>query len=143
LTFVVTGGNVNDCTVFDRVLDRLRIPRLGGGRPRTRPDRLIADKGYSSKAIRATLRGRGIAVTIPERVDQQANRSRRGRRGGRPPVFDPALYKRRNLVERCFNRLKQWRGIATRYDKLARNYQAAVTLVSLVLWLNQDPPDTP
>ncbi|MBA8953471.1 transposase [Actinomadura namibiensis] len=50
-------------------------------------------------------------------------------------MFDPAAYRRRNVVERCINRLKQWRGIATRYDKLAAHYQAAVTLVSTLLWI--------
>jgi transposase len=77
---------------------------------------VIADKAYSSAAIRRSLRARGIAATIPERSDQQAGRARRGSRGGRPPAFDPDLYKRRNVVERCIARLKQWRGIATRYD---------------------------
>jgi transposase len=55
-------------------------------------------------------------------------------RGGRPPAFDKQVYKRRNVVERCFNRLKQWRGIATRYDNTAECYQAAVTLASLLMW---------
>ncbi|MEV8605625.1 transposase, partial [Streptomyces griseoviridis] len=62
------------------------------------------------------------------------NRLRRSSRGGRPPAFDRQLYKRRNVVERCFNCLKQWRGIATRYDKTAESYQAAVTLASLLMW---------
>ncbi|MEV5008976.1 transposase, partial [Streptomyces sp. NPDC056159] len=75
-----------------------------------------------------------IAHTIPERADQIANRLRRGRSGGRPPAFDKQIYKRRNVVERCFNRLKQWRGIATRYDKTAECYQAAVALASLLMW---------
>lgn len=116
------------------MLDAIRVPRLGPGRPRTRPAHVIGDKGYSSKAIRTWLRQRNIAHTIPERTDQIANRLRRGRSGGRPPSFDKQLYKRRNVVERCFNRLKQWRGIATRYDKTAECYQAAVTLASLLMW---------
>ncbi|GAA3353023.1 hypothetical protein GCM10017744_004520 [Streptomyces antimycoticus] len=70
----------------------------------------------------------------PERSDQIRNRLRRGSRGGRPPAFDKHVYKRRNVVERCFNRLKQWRGIATRYDKTAESYQAAITLASLLMW---------
>ncbi|MFC9970983.1 transposase, partial [Spirillospora sp. NPDC127200] len=53
-----------------------------------------------------------------------------------PPVLDPDLYKRRNVVERCIGRLKQWRGIATRFDKLARNYRAAIVLVTALLWIN-------
>ncbi|MFI6512073.1 IS5 family transposase [Streptosporangium sp. NPDC050855] len=135
LALLVTGGNINDCTRLMQLVQAIRVPRLGAGRPRVRPDHLIGDKGYSSKAIRAWLRRRGIAHTIPERADQIRNRTRRGRRGGRPPVFDKHIYKRRNVVERCFNRLKQWRGIATRYEKTAESYQAAVTLASLLMWL--------
>ncbi|MFJ6950130.1 transposase [Micromonospora aurantiaca (nom. illeg.)] len=93
---------------------------------------LIADMGNSSKAIRTSLRRRGIARTVPERVDQQANRRRRGARGGRPPVFDKQLYKQRNVVERCFNRLKQCRSVATRYDKTATSYRATVTIAALL-----------
>jgi transposase len=115
-------------------MDGIRVPRLGPGRPRTRPDHVLGDKGYSSKAIRAWLRGRGVGHTIPERSDQFRNRPRRGSRGGRPPAFDKQFYKQRNVVERCFNRLKQWRGIATRYDKTVESYQAAVTLASLLMW---------
>lgn len=92
----------------------------------------MCGKGYSSKAIRTWLRQRNIR--IPERSDRIRNRLRRGSRGGRPPAFDTQVYKRRNVVERCFTRLKQWRGIATRYDKTAESYQAAVTLASLLMW---------
>jgi len=115
-------------------MQAIRVPRVGPGRPRIRPSHVIGDKGYSSRAIRTWLRERGIAHTIPERVDQIRNRLRRGRHGGRPPAFDKTVYKRRNVVERCFNRLKQWRGIATRYDKTAQSFQAAVTLASLLMW---------
>ncbi|SOE60443.1 Transposase [Streptomyces sp. OV198] len=134
LAFTITGGNTNDCTQFTAVMEAIRVPRLGPGRPRVRPSHVLGDKGYSSRAIRTWLRRRGISHTIPERADQVRNRHRRGSRGGRPPVFDRQLYKRRNVVERCFNRLKQWRGIATRYDKTAESYQAAVTLASLLMW---------
>ncbi|HEY9369893.1 IS5 family transposase [Streptomyces sp.] len=134
LAFVVTGGNTNDCTRFTAVMEAIRVPRMGPGRPRVRPDHVLGDKGYSSKAIRTWLRRKGIAHTIPERADQVRNRARRGSRGGRPPAFDREIYKHRNVVERCFNRLKQWRGIATRYDKTAESYDAAVTLASLLMW---------
>ncbi|MFJ9909414.1 IS5 family transposase [Streptomyces sp. NPDC101152] len=133
LAFTVTGGNTNDCTQFTAVMEAIRVPRIGPGRPRVCPDHVLGDKGYSSKAIRTWLRRRGVGHTIPERADQVRNRLRRGSRGGRPPAFDKQLYKRRNVVERCFNRLKQWRGIATRYDKTAESYQAAVTLASLLM----------
>ena len=132
---VLTGGNVNDCTRFEHVMAGIRMPRSGPGRPWTRPTRVLADKGYSSRAIRTYLRGRGIAATIPERSDQQANRRRRGSAGGRPPAFDPLVYRRRNVVERCFNRLKQYRAIATRYDKTAVSYQGMLDLATLLMWL--------
>jgi transposase len=74
---------------------------------------------------------------IPERSDQIANRRRKGHRGGRPPAFDTALYKRRNLVERCFSKLKQFRAIAARYDKLASRYRSGLLLASLILWLRK------
>ena len=90
-------------------LREIRVPRRGLGRPRTRPHRLLGDKGYSSAANRRLLTRRGIAVTIPQRADQLANRRRKGHAGGRPHAFDPMLYQRRNVVERCFNRFKQWR----------------------------------
>ncbi|GAA3386333.1 hypothetical protein GCM10017750_68720 [Streptomyces racemochromogenes] len=85
---MLTGGNTNDCTQFTAVMDAIRVPRIGPGRPRIRPEHDIGDKGYSSRAIRTWLRRRGIADTIPERSDQIANRARRGSLGGRPPAFD-------------------------------------------------------
>jgi len=80
------------------------------------------------------LRRRGIAHTIPEKTDQQRYRHNRESRGGRPPGFDREAYHRRNTVERCSNRLKGFRGIATRYEKTATSYEAAVTLASFLLW---------
>ena len=132
LAVVLTPGQRHDCTQLEPVLDAIRVPRAGGGRPRTRPAHLIADKGYSYDRCRALLRQRGIAHTIPERSDQRA---RRAHRPGRKPGFDRAIYRRRNVVERCVNRLKQWRGIATRYEKRAANFRAMVVLASLMIWL--------
>jgi transposase len=137
LSIVLTAGNSHDATSFAAVLDGIRIPRVGKGRPRTTPDQVLADKAYSSRTIRALLRRRGIAVTIPERRDQIANRHRRGSLGGRRPAFDKAAYRERNVVERCFNRLKQFRAIATRFDKLATRYQASVVIASLIVWLRE------
>lgn len=97
--------------------------------------RVIADKAYSSRTIRRHLQSRGIAVTIPEPADQVGHRRRRGSRGGRPPAFDRTAYRQRNVVERSINRLKQWRGIATRFHKKARYFQASLTLASILLWL--------
>ncbi|MDQ0578537.1 transposase [Streptomyces rishiriensis] len=95
---------------------------------------MIADKAYSSRGFRAYLRRRGIVHTIPEKNDQKMHRRNRGRRGGRPTGFDGETYRRRNTVERCFNQLKGFRGIATRYEKTATSYEAAVTLASILLW---------
>lgn len=122
--------------MLSHLLDQVRVARLGPGRPRTRPDRILGDKAYSSKANRALLRSRQIKATIAQPDDQQANRKRRGRAGGRPPAFDAAIYKGRNVVERAFNRIKDWRGLATRYDKLATTYRGGVVLRAITLWLN-------
>jgi transposase len=77
---------------------------------------VLGDKAYSSRAIRTYLRKRQIKATIPEPADQKKNRLRRGCTGGRPPRFDPEVYKQRNVVERAFNKLKAHRAVATRYD---------------------------
>ncbi|MFF3484140.1 transposase [Streptomyces sp. NPDC002701] len=98
------------------------------------PDQVIADNAYSSRSFRACLRKRGIGHTIPEKTDQQRHRHNRGHRGGRPPMFDRQIYRQRNVVERCFSRLKGFHGIATRYEKTATSYEAAVTLASSLLW---------
>jgi transposase len=130
---VLTPGQRHDSTQLEPVLDAIRVPRPGGrGRPRKRPDHLIGDKGYSYDCCRRMLRRRGIAHTIPERDDQ---RTRRARRPGRKPGFDRATYRRRNVVERGINRLKQYREIATRYAKRAANYRAMVVIASLIIWL--------
>lgn len=137
LSIVLTPGNVNDATAFGQVLAGIRVPRAAEGRPRTTPERVLGDKAYSSRAIRHLLRRRSIVATIPERRDQAANRRRRGTLGGRPPAFDKAIYRDRNVVERCFARLKQFRSIATRFDKLADRYRAGVVLACLILWLRE------
>lgn len=68
----MTGGNTNDCTRLTAVMEAIRVPRIGSGRPRVRPDHVLGDKGYSSKVIRAWLRRRGIPHTIPERADHRS-----------------------------------------------------------------------
>ena len=95
--------------------------------------RLLADKACSHDSTRGRLRQMRIRHTIPERCDQIARRKAKGSTGGRPPAFDPALYTHRNTVERGFNRLKQWRGVATRYDKYALTYPGGVTPAALVV----------
>lgn len=120
--------------MFEPLMAHLQVPRPGGGTPRTRPDRVRGDKAYSSRAIRQHLRRRGIRAVIPEPADQAGHRKRRGSRGGRPPAFDAQDYCGRNVIERSFNQLKQWRGIATRYDKLATVYRAAILIHDVITW---------
>ncbi|MFJ3673719.1 IS5 family transposase [Streptomyces sp. NPDC090106] len=134
LAILLTPGQRHDSICARPLLERIRVPRTGPGRPRCRPDQVIADKAYSSRGSRAYRRKRGISCTIPEKADQQQHRHNRGRRGGRPPAFDRQIYRRRNVVERCFNRLKGFRGITTRYDKTATSYEAAFSLASFLLW---------
>jgi len=121
--------------VLEHLLAHLKVNRCGSGRPRTRPDRLRGDKAYSSRATRTRLRRHGIVAVIPEPSNQIAHRERRGARGGRPPAFNAEDYKARNVVERNFNDVKQWRGLATRYDKLAIVYRGAAVLRTITLWL--------
>ncbi|WP_425463561.1 IS5 family transposase [Micromonospora olivasterospora] len=139
-----TCGQRADCTGFTQVMAAIRIPRRVG-RPRTRPGHVLADKAYSSKAIRSHLRRRGIKATIPIKADQAANRREKGSRGGRPPNFDRERYKQRNTAERAFNKLKQFRAVATRYDKRDYMYQATVDIATMKIWLRdltQDRRDT-
>lgn len=129
----VAAGQANDAPALLPLLAQLRVARPVG-RPRTRPDRLRGDKAYSSRAIRAHLRERGIVAVIPQPADQIGHRLRRGSHGGRPPGFDAGDYRKRNVIERRFCHLKQWRGLATRYDKLAVVYRAAAVLNAVIAW---------
>lgn len=143
LSMVLTPGNINDTTMLAGTIELISVPTTGAGRARTRPDRVLADKGYPSRANRSYLASRGIKATIPDKADQLRNRINKGTAGGRPTAFDPDIYKGRNVVERSFNRLKNWRGIAMRSDKTARNYQAGVTVAAILIWLNTDLFNTP
>jgi len=117
------------------VLERIRVPRQGPGRPRTKPDSVSADRAYSNRRTRRYLRRRRIRHVIPEKRDQAANRLRRGRAGGRPPGFDKDRYKKRNTVERAINKIKNYRAVATRYDKRAYVHLGTVTLAATLIWL--------
>ncbi len=124
LVLLVTAGERHDQTMFEPLLEQGQVRRAGCGRPRGRPERVVGDKGYSSRHIRHWLRRRGIRHTIPhKRTECQ-----------RSP-FDRRVYRERNRVERLMNRLKQYRRVATRYEKRAVNFLAMVTIAALLLWL--------
>lgn len=128
----MTAGQRHDSPQFQPILEGVRVPRIGPGRPRTRPDKVRADKAYGSRANRAYPRRRGISCTIPEKADQVRNRKKLGPRGGRPPTFDKIDYKKRHAVECGINR---HRAVATRYDKLAVRYEATVLIAAINEWL--------
>lgn len=138
----MTAGQAADSPQFIPVLKKVRI-RVPVGRPRTRPGAVAADKAYSSRGNRAYLRRRRIQIVIPEKRDQAANRKKKGSKGGRPVSHDTELYKERNTVERLINKLKAWRGIATRYDKTPASYLAALHLRAAMIWIKDLTRTTP
>ena len=137
---LTSPGQHGDSPRFIPVMDAIRIPRRGKGRPRRRPGRAMGDKAYSSAGNRAYLRRRGIKAVIPVKEDQKSHRRARGRSGGRPPAFDPGHYKQRNTVERCFSKLQQFRAAATRYHKRERIYQGTIDVASISIWLRDPVP---
>lgn len=142
MSVILTPGQAGDNPQLLPLLDQISVGRDGPGRPRKRPVRVLADKAYSHPSTRAALRTRGIGFTSPEKSDQIARRRAKGSRGGRPPTFDQDRYADRNVVERCFNRLKQFRDLATRYAKRAAYYRAEILIAATVLWLREDSQDT-
>ena len=141
LVSLITPGQAGDSPMLLPLLGQLRVARPVG-RPRTRPEAVQGDKAYSSRAIRAHLRARRTKAVIPEPADQQGHRRRRGPRGGRPVGLDAAAYKGRNVIQRQYAQLKQWRGLATRYDKYSTVYRAAVVLNAVIAW-SKRLSDTP
>ena len=121
---VLTPGQAHEAPVFPRLLTQGAIKRRGRGRPRLRPARIVGDKGYSSRAIRALCRRRGIRHTIPRRSDER-----------RTGPFDRTIYRLRQTIERTINRCKQFRSLATRYEKRAESYRAFWVIALTILWL--------
>jgi transposase len=124
LVFILTGGERHEQTVLESLMERGAVRRVGRGRLRIRPERLVGDKGYSTEKVRGYLRRRGIGVVLPHRADQRAS-----------GLFDRHLYRERNRIERLINRLKQFRRTATRYEKRAANYLAMLMVAAMLLWL--------
>jgi transposase len=135
LAILVGPGQGGDSPMLGPLLAAIRVPRLGPGRPRTRPAAVIADKAYSARGHRADLRRRGITAVIPEPADQAGHRRRRGAAGGRPVGYDRTAYRRRNVLERAFAQLKAWRGLATRYDEHAIVFYGALGFASILIRL--------
>ena len=109
---LLTPGNVHDCKVAQRCIEATP--------PSTE---LVGDKGYDSKALREWLQARGTRPVIPPRNNRKRQYS-----------YDKTAYRQRNIIERMFCRLKDWRRIATRYDRNITNFMAAVALAATVIW---------
>jgi transposase len=135
LVLLVAPGQGGDAPMFPHLMSHLSIDRAGPSRPRTRPDRVRGDKAYSSRAIRTQLRDRASrpsSLNRPTRSDTAND----GAPLAAGPPFDKEDYKGRNVVERNFNTFKQWRGLATRYDKLALTYRGGAVLRAVTIWLD-------
>lgn len=124
MTFVLTAAQRHEATKLEVLMEQGMVKRVGRGRPRLRPKRLLGDQAYSSRKIRRYLKRRGIGYTIPRRSDET-----------RTGPFNRTLYKERNCVERLINRLKQFRRVATRYEKRAVNFLAMLTIAAIMLWI--------
>lgn len=128
LAIVLSGGERHESRYVEALLDAGRVRRRAQGRPRARPRCLVGDRGYSYPTVRRLLVRRHIRAVIPRRRDQRPD-------DGRYAPFDRVAYRERNRVERLVNRMKQYRRVATRYEKRAAHYLAMLTLAALLLWL--------
>jgi transposase len=124
MTFRLTAGERHEATQFEPLMEQGAVKRLGFGRPKLRPKRVVGDKAYSSGKIRRYLRRRGIRITIPRRRNER-----------RTGPFSREFYRQRNRIERTINRLKQFRRVATRYEKRAENYLAMLMIAAITMWL--------
>ena len=124
MAFVLTAGQRHETTAFEQLMEQGAVRRARGGRPKMHPFRVSGDKAYGSGQIRRYLRRRGIRTTIPRKKSEH--------RGG---PFDREIYRTRNRIERLINCLKQYRRVATRYEKRAENYRAMLTIAAIMLWL--------
>ncbi len=124
MTLLLTAGQRHEQPQFMSLMEHGAVKRPGRGRPRIRPRRVAGDKAYSSGQVRRYLRRRGIGAVIPRKSNER-----------HVPNFDRAAYRERNRVERLINRLKQFRRVATRYEKLAVSYLAMVTIAAVLMWL--------
>ena len=124
ITFLLQPGQCHESMAFEQLMEQGAIKRAGSGRPRLRPKCIAGDKAYSNQRIRHYLRQKGIRVTIP----RKANERRRG-------PFDRERYKLRSRIEQLIGRLKQFRRIATRYEKRGDNYLGMVTIGAILLFL--------
>ena len=124
MTVVLTAGQCHEAPIFEHLMEQGTVKRRGRGRPKLRPQQVVGDKGYSSQKIRKSLKRHGIQPTIAHRSNEK-----------RTEPFDRAAYRERNRVERLINRLKQFRRVATRYEKRGDNYLAMVLIASILLWL--------
>jgi transposase len=144
---VTTAGQRHDSIAFTALMADVSIIRRSGARARTRPDRVLADKAYSTAKIRNSLRRRGIKATIPQPVNQLKARIAKGSQGGRPPKLDKEIYRDRNTIERAINLLRGYRAVATRYDKREFVYKGTIDIASIKIWLRdpvqKDLRDTP